>query len=129
MRVQWNKHHFSESFTVSNGVRQGSVLSPVLFAIYLDGLLEVLSNSGVGCHWRWLFVGAFCYADDIVLLAPCASASHGLLFNASKTQLICFRNSEALHSDDVIVFNGSVLKFSSCVSYSPWSHLDLQSTR
>ena len=71
-----------------------------------------------------LFVGAFCYADDIVLLAPCASAlrsmlynyakSHGLLFNASKTQLICFRNSEALHCDDVIVF---ILKFSSCVTH------------
>ena len=31
---------FSEPFCVSNGVRQGSVLSPVLFAVYLDGLLE-----------------------------------------------------------------------------------------
>jgi hypothetical protein len=43
------------------------------------------------------------YADGIVLLAPCASAlrtmldicssyavSHGLEFNANKTQLICF---------------------------------------
>ena len=70
MRVEWN---FSECFTVSNSVRQGSVLSPVLFAIYLDGLLEELSNSTVGClHWRWLFVGAFCNADGIVLLAPCA---------------------------------------------------------
>jgi hypothetical protein len=32
-----------------------------------------LSESGVGCYWRWLFAGAFCYADDLVLLAPCAS--------------------------------------------------------
>jgi hypothetical protein len=90
-------------FHVSNGVRQGSVLSPVLFAVYLDGLLAELSGSGVGCYWGSLFAGAFCYADDIVLLAPCASAlrtmldicssyavSHGLEFNANKTQLICF---------------------------------------
>ena len=61
-------------FHVSNGVRQGSVLSPVLFAVYLDGLLAELSGSGVGCYWGSLFAGAFCYADDIiVLLAPRAS--------------------------------------------------------
>ena len=28
------------------------LLSPFLFAVYLDGLLEELSASGVGCHWR-----------------------------------------------------------------------------
>ena len=99
MRVRWD-HQFSESFSISNGVRQGSVLSPFLFAVYLDGLLEELSASGVGCHWRWMYAGCFCYADDIALLAPCASAlrtmlsicnnyakSHGLLFNTEKTQL------------------------------------------
>ena len=35
----------SDSFSVSNGVRQGSVLSPVLFAVYLDGLLSELEGS------------------------------------------------------------------------------------
>ena len=74
LQEQWNQNYFSDSFSVSNGVRQGSVLSPVLFAMYLDGLLDELSDSGVGCYWRWLFAGAFCYADDVVLLAPCASA-------------------------------------------------------
>ena len=59
MKVQWEPYSFSSSFSVSNGVRQGSVLSPVLFGIYLDGLLEDLSASGVGCYWQWLFVGAF----------------------------------------------------------------------
>ena len=46
----------------------GSVLSPFLFAVYLDGLLSELSDSGVCCYWGHLFAGAVCYADDIVLL-------------------------------------------------------------
>ena len=108
MSVRWS-HSFSDPFSVSNGVRQGSVLSPVLFSVYLDELLEMLGNSGVGCHWGGSFVGALCYADDIVLLAPCASALrhmlnicdsfasfHGLVFNANKTQLICFRRCHTL---------------------------------
>ena len=37
-----------------------SVLSPVLFSVYLDELLERLSNSGVGCHWGGSFVGVLC---------------------------------------------------------------------
>ena len=100
MKIQWGSNCHSVPFNVSNGVRQGSVLSPMLFAVYLDGLLEELCVSGVGCHWRWMFAGVFCYADDLVLLAPCPSAlrtmlsiclsyaqSHGLVFNAAKTQL------------------------------------------
>ena len=35
---------------LSNGVRQGSVLSPLLLAVYLDELLVELSVSGVGCY-------------------------------------------------------------------------------
>ena len=100
MRVRWNSF-MSDSFSVSNGVHQGSVLSPVLFAVYFDGLLSELEGSGVGCYWGAHFVGAVCYADDIALLAPCPSAmrtmlsvceeyavTHGLKFNPDKTQLI-----------------------------------------
>ena len=37
----------------------GSVLFPVLFAMYAYGLLSELCASGVGCHWGSLFVGDF----------------------------------------------------------------------
>ena len=69
MCVRWNSS-VSDSFHVSNGVRQGGVLSPMLFAVYVDSLLEMLEASGVGCYSGGCFIGAVCYADDIVLLAP-----------------------------------------------------------
>ena len=40
----------SENFTISNGTRQGSVLSPTLFSVYMDGLLKDLRSQGLGCH-------------------------------------------------------------------------------
>ena len=73
MCVWWN-NSLSDSFCISNGVRQGGVLSPILFAIYIDCLLEMLESSGVGCCYGGSFVGALAYADDVVLLAPCTSA-------------------------------------------------------
>ncbi len=93
-------------WTTFNGVRQGGVLSPILFTIFMDSLLESLRACGRGCYWKDHFSGALCYADVLTILAPCPDAlrkmlshcveyaeSHGIRFNASKTQLICFRRS------------------------------------
>ena len=83
----------------------------------------VLVVIGVGCSLVF-----FCFADDIVLLAPCASAlrkmlslcytyatSHGLIFNTEKTQLICFRKCAHPDPADIIEFNGVKLNFSDTV--------------
>ena len=70
---------FSSPFTVSNGVKQGRVLSPILFCIYIDSLLYSQAEPGVGCFIGRLFVGALVYADDIVLLSPTASGMRMLL--------------------------------------------------
>ena len=46
LRVKWG-HAVSNCFTVSNGVKQGGVLSPLLFDIYTDILLKRLEETGV----------------------------------------------------------------------------------
>ncbi len=35
---------------MTNGVKQGGVLSPTLFGVYIDGILLQLKKSGIGCH-------------------------------------------------------------------------------
>ena len=54
--VRWGSAR-SSCFGVLNGTRQGSVLSPCIFAIYMDDLLEELRNLGVGCHIGDVFLG------------------------------------------------------------------------
>ncbi len=49
LRVKW-KNIVSNDFNVCNGVKQGGVLSPVLFAVYMDVLLRQLKYSRVGCY-------------------------------------------------------------------------------
>ena len=44
----------SYSFNVTNGVRQGGVLSPVLINVYFDELLQRLKQNGIGCHIQYI---------------------------------------------------------------------------
>ena len=69
----------SETFGITNGTRQGSVLSPTLFSVYLDDLLGQLRQLGVGCHVGGWWYGAVCYADDLMLLAPTRTAAAMML--------------------------------------------------
>ena len=72
--VMWNGT-IGHRFDVTCGVRQGGVLSPYLFSIYIDDLIIELRQSGYGIHVGRVFVGCIVYADDIVLLY---SSCHGL---------------------------------------------------
>ena len=71
----------------------------LLFHVFLDELISLLREQGVGCHMNGMFVEAFCYADDVTLLAPTGMTlnamldictrfadAHNLLFNSSSTK-------------------------------------------
>ena len=59
----------SPSFTISRGFRQGSVLSPILFLLVMDPLLQELRQKSCGPSVCGLYLGAFSHADDIRTLA------------------------------------------------------------
>ena len=105
--VRWNGS-FSRSFNVRSGVRQGGVLSPHLFAVYVDDLILKLRNLGVGCYITNMFIAALVYADDFCLMAPCRSALQTLLnaceeygkkwcitYNPKKTKVMLFGNTRS----------------------------------
>ena len=69
IRAKWGKRT-SEYFSIINGVRQGGVLSPQLFAIYMDDLSVHLTQCKAGCHLNVTVTHHVMYADDICLMAP-----------------------------------------------------------
>ena len=66
--VRW-KSGISKCFNLTTGVRQGGVLSPVLFTIYVDCVISRLQTTGVGCCIGNQYFGCVMYADDLVLLS------------------------------------------------------------
>ena len=102
LSVKWG-NCISTKFKPSSGVKQGRVLSPLLFTLYIDNLFTELKHCGFGCYIGNLFSGAFGYADDIVLLTPTVFSlnklyniceqyghSHNIVFNPQKSKLLVF---------------------------------------
>ena len=133
--IQWNGHK-STGFKVKNGVRQGAILSPFLFCIYLDSLLAELRDVGVSCHVGGKFIGALGYADDVTLLSPSRQGlqimltvceqwakKHSMQFSTdpipskSKSKCLFFSRNRSVNKVENLVLNGNKLPWVSSAKH------------
>ncbi len=122
MQANWSDN-VSRPFGVRNGVRQGSVLSPCLFNLYIDDILREVSKCGDRARISDIFLGCLAYADDVTLVSPTArgmqrmldicneyARHHALVFNNKKSVAITFGKNKgmALNCPELWL-NGSIL--------------------
>ena len=67
MFVRWGNTIFTH-FTVANGVKQGGVISPFLFNIYMDKLSIALNSSGIVGYLQEMFFRIICVMLMIYVL-------------------------------------------------------------
>ena len=139
--VIWN-FALGECFKVLCGVRQGGVLSPYLFAFYINDIIEDVRKSGFDIYIGSVFLGCILYADDILLLSgSCTGLQQmvnvcvqygrqwGIHFNATKSQYITFGGNRSILSrimlDNVEMKRVRKLKYLGCHFYEHSCRIDI----
>ena len=90
-----------DPFPIARGVKQGSILSPILFLTVVDILLRDLKKEDAGLSIYGSFVGGAAHADDLRTIAPSKStiskqiniienftSQNHLTLNSEKTEII-----------------------------------------
>ena len=67
--IKWNGQISEEFFIIEQGVRQGGALSADLHKVYINPLLDILSNSGLGGKIGNINCCAPTCADDVALIS------------------------------------------------------------
>ena len=66
--VKW-RDKMSKKVPLLSGVKQGGILSPLLFSLIVDVVLTKLENSGLGCFIGVKCYNSYFYDDDVILLS------------------------------------------------------------
>ena len=76
--VKWG-HETLETFLCTNGVRQGGILSPLLFNVYIDEISVQLNKLSIGCLLGGTIINHLIYADDLIIFSPSVKGLQQLL--------------------------------------------------
>ena len=140
--------HQSRPYPVDNGLREGSVLSPGLFLVFINELIRRLNGHGkasglslgaTDALGRW--IGALCFADDIALVADSPEELQQMLNvferfckewhlkpNTGKSKIIVFEKHRprAAHIHMPGVAQGDALKGHACARRRILTHAEME---
>ena len=114
----------TDFFKCLTGVRQGDVLSPLLFNLFVNDLPDIFEDSCFPPHLNDLSVNCLMYADDLVILSK---SKEGLQTSLAKLNDYCNKWSLSINRSKtkVMIFNPSS---SSRTENSPQTKFQLGNT-
>ena len=120
VNVNFN-NNIGSSWKLNNGTRQGAIISPILFCIYINEIIKEISESNIGCRLGTYQTNIIAYADDITLISSSSKGLQllfdkmnrrvtelGLTLNVNKTVYMvckCAKNKNTIFNPNIIINN------------------------
>ena len=114
-----------------NGVKQGGIISPHLFNVYMDDLSVILNKLQIGCIYAGTIINHLMYADDLCIFSPSVSGLRKLTnccekygdifnitYNVNKSYCMVIDNKpQTMKYTHPVILNNNVLPYTTKCKY------------